>query len=95
VRIANAPARWTLCFLALPALWIAGSLATDVHAESMIPAAFVIALLSALTAFRSGRGRRGALGYLLGTGAMMFVALLIAIATIFTIYCGDPLGPDC
>lgn len=92
MRVTNTPARWILCFLGLPALWITGSLATGLHAVLMIPAAVVIALLSALTAYRSGRSNLRALGYFLGTGAMMGVAFAIAVATIFTIYCdrGEP-----
>ena len=53
----------------------------------MIPAALVIALLAALTAYRSGRGAFGALGYFLGTGVMLGVAFAIAVVAIFTIYC--------
>ena len=61
----------------------------------MIPAAIAVALLSALTAHRSGRGKRGALAYFVGTGAMMGVAFIIAVATIFTVYCdgGRTEGP--
>jgi hypothetical protein len=81
------PARWIVCFLALPAVWIAWSLETGLQAVLMIPAAAVIALLSALTAYRSGCGKRGAFGYFLGTSAMMGVAFAIAVATIFTVYC--------
>jgi hypothetical protein len=89
MRISYSPWRWGLCFFAFPALWIAGSLGTGLQAVLMIPAAVVIALLSALTAYRSGRGKRGALGHFLGTSLMMVVALIIAIAIVFTIYCGD------
>ena len=73
-------------------LWIAGSWATKFQAVSMVPAAVFFALLSALTAFRSGCGGRGAVGYFLGTGAMMGVAFIISIAVIFTIACGGVTG---
>lgn len=89
VRVGNAPVRWVVCFLALPTLWIATSLGTDLQAVGMIPVAFVIALLSAVIAYRSGGGKCVALGYFLGTSTMMVVALAIAVATIFTFYCGD------
>jgi predicted membrane protein len=89
VRAADTPARWSLCFLVLPALWIAGSLATDLQAVLMIPAAVVVALLSALIAYRSGRGKRSALGHFLGTGVMMGVAFAVTVVIVFTIYCGD------
>ena len=89
MRVAHTPARWILCFLALPALWIAVSLATNFQAVLMVPAAVVIALLSALSAYRSGRGGRGAFGYLLGTGAMMVVAFAVAVVILFTVVCGD------
>ena len=89
MRVAHTPARWILCFVALPALWIAVSLGSGLQAVLMIPAAVVIAVLSALTAYRSGRGNRGALGHFLGTSAMMGVAFVIAIAIVFTIYSGD------
>ena len=79
--------RWIVCFFALPALWIAGSIATDLQAVLMIHAAFVMAMLSAWTAYRSGLGKRGTLAYFLGTVAMMGVAFIVAIATLFTI-CG-------
>ena len=89
MRVANTPARWAVCFLALPALWIAGSFATDFQAVSMVPAAVFFALLSALTAYRSGRGSLRTFGYLLGTGAMMGIAFFIAIVVLFTLACGD------
>jgi hypothetical protein len=59
----------------------------------MIPAAFVIALLSAAIGYRSRRGKSAALGYFLGTSAMMGVALTIAVATTVTFFCGD--SGDC
>jgi hypothetical protein len=94
MRVDHTTTRWIVCFIALPALWALASLATHLQAVSMIPAAVVAALLSALTAFRSGRGKHAALGYFLGTGAMMAVAFAITIVTIFTIYCGDA-DADC
>jgi len=95
MRIEGTLARWFVCFVALPALWIAGSLGTGFQAVLMIPAAVVVALLSALTAYRSGRGKRGALGHFFGTSAMMGVAFAIAIAVLFTFYCGDGSEGDC
>ena len=89
MRVYDTAWRWALCFMALPALWIAVGLGTDLQAVVMIPAAIVIALLSALTAFRSGLGERGALGYFFGTGCMIGVALAVTIAILFTAYCGD------
>jgi Na+-driven multidrug efflux pump len=89
VRVYYTVGRWVFCFLALPALWIAVSLGTDLQAVLMIPAAIVIALLSALTAYRSGRGKRGTLGHFLGTSLMIGVAFSITIAILFAIYCGD------
>ena len=89
MRVAHALTRRVLCFFALPALWIAGSLATDLQAVLMVPAAVVIALLSALTAYRSGRGNLGAFGYFLGTSLMMGIAFAIAIWVLFEIACGD------
>ena len=88
MRVYNTAARWAFCFLALPALWIAISLATDLQAVVIIPAAVVIALLSALTAYRSGRGTRGMLGYFLATSCMMGIAFVIAVAILFTVACG-------
>ena len=87
--VTNTPARWILCFLALPALWCAVSVATGMQAVLMIPAAVVVALLSTLTGYGSGRGKLAAFGYFLGTCVMMAVAFAIAVATIFTIICGD------
>ena len=77
------------CLVALPAAWIAGSLYTGFDAVEMIPAAIAVALLSGLTAWAAGRGRLAALGYFLGTGAMMGVAFWIAIFILLTIACGD------
>jgi hypothetical protein len=89
VRVAHALTRRVFCFFALPALWIVGSLATDLQAVLMVPAAVVMALLSALTAYRSGRDKLGAFGYFLGTSLMMGVAFAIAIWVLFEIACGD------
>jgi hypothetical protein len=87
--------RLFLCFFSLPALWIAVSLATDVQAILMVPAAVVTALLSALTAYRSGRGALGAFGYFLGTSVMMGVAFAIAVAVLLEIYCEEDNTGDC
>jgi hypothetical protein len=80
-----------LSFLVLPALWIAASIATGMQAVWMIPAAAVIALVSAMIRYRSGPRLHRAVAYFLGTGMMMGVAFAIAVATLFTI-CGNP---DC
>jgi hypothetical protein len=95
VRVDDTRARWILCFVALPALWAVASLGTHLQAVSMIPAAFVAALLSASTAYRSGRGKHGALGYFLGTGAMLGVAFAITVIAILSVYCGDSIDGDC
>jgi hypothetical protein len=87
VRVTHTATRWVFCFVALPAAWIAASLAGHLQAVEMIPGAVIAALVSALTAYLSGRGKRAALGYLLGTGLIMVLALVIAIATIFTVGC--------
>jgi hypothetical protein len=87
VRVTNAPARWVLCFLIVPVLWLALGAGTGLHVVLMVPAAVIAASLSAATAYRSGRGNLATLGYFLGTGAMMGAALVLFVATIFTIYC--------
>jgi hypothetical protein len=91
VRITGIRARWLLCFVALPTLWIAVSAVTDFQAVQMIPLAIALGAVSALTAYRSGRGLQGAIAYVLGTAAMMGVAFGIAVAIIFST-CG---GEDC
>ena len=95
MRITHTIARRVVCFFVLPALWAAGSVFTGWHAVLMIPAAVVIALLSTLTAYRSGRGKPGALGYFLGTGVMLGVAFAIATVTLLAIYCGDSTEGAC
>ena len=85
----NAPARWTFCFLVLPAAWLTLGVATGLHVVIMIPAAVVTAGLSAATAYSSGRGHLEAFAYFLGTGAMMVVAVSIFVIAMFTYYCRD------
>lgn len=94
VPVANTPARWALCFLVLPVIWIAGSLATGVHAVRMIPAALLVSLASSLTAWRSGRGVHAVVGYFVGAAALMGVAFAVAVVAMFTISC-DGTGGDC
>ena len=89
MRVTHTLARRVLCFLVLPALWAVGSVLTDWHAVLMIPLAFVAALLSASTAYRSGRGGLGALGYFFGTGVMLGVAFAVATVTLLAILCPD------
>jgi hypothetical protein len=57
----------------------------------IIQTAVVIALVSALIGYGSGRRLSLAVGYFLGTGAMIGVAFALAVATLFT-FCGQP---DC
>jgi hypothetical protein len=93
VDVGNSSARWLLCFLALPALWIGINVGTDLQAMQMIPTALGVALLSAAIAYRSRRGKGVALGYFLGTSAMMGFAFAVAIATLLTFSCGE--SGDC
>ena len=93
--VANTRARWFVCFVALPALWIAFSVETGWHAVLMIPAAVLVAVVSALIAYGSGLGGGSAVGYFIGTAVMMGVAFFIAVATLFTIYCGGDDTSDC
>jgi hypothetical protein len=66
MRLTNTPARWILCFLVIPVLWVVLGAGTGLHAVLMIPAAALAASLSALTAYRSGKGTPGPLGTSLG-----------------------------
>jgi hypothetical protein len=89
MRLTNTPARWILCFLVLPVLWVVLGAGTGLYAVLMIPAAALAASLSALTAYRSGKGTPAAVGYFVGTGVMMGAVFMMFVATVFTIYCGD------
>jgi hypothetical protein len=92
VRITNAPARFIVCFLILPAAWLTFGIATGAHVVIMIPAAVVAALLSATTAYLSGGGHREAVVYFIATGAMMGLAIFVFIVSLFT-YCNT--SPSC
>ena len=87
MRVTNTPARWVFCFLVLPAAWLGFGAASGLHAALMVPAAVVVALLSAATAYRSGRGSWAAAAYFVGTALMMLAAFMILVAIIFTISC--------
>jgi hypothetical protein len=78
----------------LPAAWLTFGVATGIHVVIMISAAVVAALLSAATAYRSDLGHVEALGYFIGTGVMMGVAIVLFIVSLFTYYCrgGDTSG---
>jgi hypothetical protein len=90
VRLTSTRTRWVVCFVALPALWIAATLlSADLGAAGMISAAGLVALLSALTAHRSGLRARARVGYFVGTVAMMGLAITIAIIVLFGVYCDD------
>ena len=94
MRATHVPARWTFCFVVLPAAWLTFGIATGANVVIMIPAAVVAASLAAATAYRSGRGHREAFGYFGGTVAMMCFAIFLFIVSIFTYYCrgGDTSG---
>ena len=87
MRLTNTPARWILCFLVLPALCVALAVGTGLHAVLLISAAALAASLSALTAYRSGKGTPAAVGYFVGTGVMMGAVFMVFVVTFHTIYC--------
>ena len=79
MRIANTPIRWAICFLGLPQLWVAVTLLTGAMGNLPIVILVGVALLSARTALRSGRDTPAAIGYFLGTGAVIVIEVVIAV----------------
>ena len=94
MRITNVPTRLFFCFLILPAAWLGFAIATRMDDDTMIPAAVVMALLSATTAYRSGRGPGEAIVYFVATAAMMWLARFLFYVSLLTYYCwgGDTEG---